>query len=251
MYRLAGKIKRYGVLEPGLCRPRADGGYELLCGNRRKRACELAERPTMPVIIRDMDDETAAAAMKDSNIEHRPVILPSERAWAYKVMMDTLNHNGIKGESQSYEIMEELEGIKKSQLYRIMRLTELVLDLLDRVDTKKLAFNPAVELSHLSQKEQSAVADAMDKYQIKPSLSQAVRLKEKKKARTLTLAEIDKVLSENKKEPKPKQEKELSRFRDYFPADYTTRQMNKIITNLLIVWQSENSPQDSAEGVAG
>ena len=158
MYRLAGKIKRYGVLEPGLARPRTDGGYELLCGNRRKRACELAERPTMPVIIREMDDETAAAAMKDSNIEHRPVILHSERAWAYKVMMDTLNHNGIKGESQSYEIMEELEGIKKSQLYRIMRLTELVLDLLDRVDTKKLAFNPAVEPSYLSQKPKSAQA---------------------------------------------------------------------------------------------
>jgi ParB family chromosome partitioning protein len=156
MYRLAGKIKRYGVLAPGLARPRADGGYELLCGNRRKRACELAERLTMPVIIREMDDELAAAAMVDSNIEAREVILPSERAWAYKVMMDALNHNGVKGESQSYEIKEAQEGIKKSQLYRLMRLTELVLTLLDRVDAKKLAFNPAVELSHLSQKEQSA-----------------------------------------------------------------------------------------------
>ena len=236
MYRLAGKIKRYGVLEPGLARPRADGGYELLCGNRRKRACEIAELPTLPVIIREMDDETAAAAMKDSNTENREVILPSERAWAYKVMMDNLNHNGVKGESQSYEIMEELEGIKKSQLYRIMRLAELVLDLLDRVDTKKLAFNPAVELSYLSQKEQSVVADAMDKYQIKPSLSQAVRLKEMKKAGTLTFAEIDKVLSEAKKPPKGEPTGSI-RFRKYFPPNYSQKQIETVIVELLTEWK--------------
>ena len=129
MYRLAESVKEYGVREPGLVRPRADGGYELVCGNRRKRASELAGLKAMPVIIREMSDALAALVMVDSNLDQREVILPSERAWAYKVMMEALNHNGIKGESHSHEIMVERTGVKKSQLFRIIRLTELIITL--------------------------------------------------------------------------------------------------------------------------
>ena len=161
MYRMAENIKEEGVYKPGITRPRDDGDYELLDGNRRKRGCELAGLATMPVIIREMDDLQAAALIM-SNLDHREKILLSERASAYRLMMDTFNHNGIKGEDLSYKMMEKRTGIKKSQLYRIMRLTELTLVLIDKVDTKKLAFNPAVELSYLSQKEQASVADAMD-----------------------------------------------------------------------------------------
>ena len=191
----------------------------------------------MPVIIRDLDDESAATAMVDSNTEQREVILLSEKAWAYKVMMDTLNHNGVKSESYSYEIMEAQEGIKKSQLYRLMRLTELILALLDKVDTKKLAFNPAVELSHLSQIEQQAVAEAMDKYTVKPSLSQAVRLKKLKQAGKLTLDMIDRMLSEEKKPPKSEPTGPM-RFRKYFPPDYSPKQMENVIVDLLTEWRA-------------
>ena len=236
MYRMAKSVAEEGVHKPGIVRPRADGGYELLDGNRRKRACELAERPTMPVIIREMDDVRAAALIM-GNLDHRDRILPSERASAYRLMMDTFNHNGIKGENQSYEMMEKRTGIKKSQLYRIMRLTELVIALLDRVDTKKLAFNPAVELSTLSQVEQTAVADAMDEYGVKPSLSQAVRLRDMKKAGTLTLTQIDKILSEAKKPPKDKPASSL-RFRKYFPPEYSQKQMDAVIV-LLTDWKAK------------
>ena len=134
MARLAQKVKQYGVLVPGLVRPRADGGYELVCGNRRKRACELAGFQTMPVIIREMDDHIAALAMVDTNLDQRDVILPSEKAWAYKVMMDALNHNGVKGEQHSYEIMVERTGESKNQIFRVIRLTDLIVTLADKVD---------------------------------------------------------------------------------------------------------------------
>ena len=164
MYRLAENIKQNGVLEPGLVRPRAGGGYELLCGNRRKRGCELAGKLTLPVIVRELDDSRAALVMVDSNLEQREKILPSEKAWAYKVMIDALYHSGVKGESHSYEIMAERTGVKKSQLFRTMRLTELITALADRVDSNQLAFNPAVELSYLSVSEQTTVAEAMSAY---------------------------------------------------------------------------------------
>jgi len=177
MERLTQNIKQYGVREPGLARPRADGGYELLAGNRRKRACERAELPTMPVIIREMDDANATIAMVDSNLEQRETLLYSEKAWEYKVKMEALNHNGIKGDKHSYEVLMEHTGESKNQIFRLIRLTELVIGLLDKVDSKQLAFNPAVELSYLSQKEQTAVISEMESHGIKPSLSQAVRLK--------------------------------------------------------------------------
>ena len=179
MVRLTESVRQYGVIKPGLARSRKGVGYELLCGNRRKRACELAGVDKMPIMLKELDDDIAAIIMVEDNLQQREKILPSERALAYRVMMEALNHNGIKGESHSYEIMVERTGVKKSQLFRIIRLTELIATLSDKVDTNQLAFNPAVELSYLSVKEQTEVAEAMVRHEIKPSLSQAVRLKKR------------------------------------------------------------------------
>ena len=270
MERLMNSIQKYGIREPGLARPRPEGGYELISGNRRKLACELAGIPTLPVIIRNMDDDNAAIAMVDANLEQRDTILPSERAWAYKVKMEALNHSGKKGDKHSHEILMEQTGESKSQLFRLIRLTELVISLLDKVDTKKLAITPAAELSYLTQTEQAAVADAMDKYEIKPSLSQAQRLKKLNQAGELTVNVIDEILSENKKpdkdpldgneggdscdmsenediEASPSQvenryEAGINQFRGYFPNHYSTQQMCEVITNLLTTWQSEGVP---------
>jgi ParB family chromosome partitioning protein len=238
MIRLAESIKQNGVREPGLARPRIQGGYELLCGNRRKRGCELAELESMPVIIRELDDATAAIIMVESNLHQREKILPSERASAYKVMMEALNHNGVESESHSYEIMVERTGVKKSQLFRIIRMTELIVPLIDKVDSNQLAFCPAVELSYLSVNEQAAVAEAMDANEIKPSLSQAKRLRELKKEEKLTLDAISTILSEAKRPPKG-EPTGSTRFRKYFPPEYSQQQIEAVIVELLIAWKAK------------
>ena len=240
MTRLTLNIKRNGVREPGLARPRIEGGYELLCGNRRKRACERAEFETMPVIIRDMDDDSAALAMVDSNLEHRETLLYSEKAWAYKIKMEALNHKGIKGDMLSVDVLVEQTGESKNQIFRLVRLTELIITLLDKVDAKQLAFNPAVELSYLTHVEQSAVASAMDKNGVKPSLSQAVRLKKINKSGKLNIDVIDRILAEEKKPPKDKLSGSL-RFRKYFPPEYSQKQMDAVIIKLLSGWKSKVS----------
>jgi len=246
MERLVRSIKQYGVREPGIVRPRIDGGYELLCGNRRKRACELAEISTMPVIIREMDDDSAAICMVDSNLEQREKLLISEKAWAYRIKLEALNHRGTKSDvpgQLSVEILCEQTGESKNQIFRFIRLTELVCTLIDKVDNKQLAFNPAVELSYLSQAEQIAVASAMEKYDIKPSHSQAVKLKKLKQAEELTVEAIDKILSETKIPPKS-ESKDTMRFRKYFPPEYSTKQMNQVIINLLRVWQVQEAQKN-------
>ena len=245
MERLAANIKQYGVREPGLARPRRDengeiiSGYELLAGNRRKRGCEIAERPTLPVIIRDMSDDEAIITMVDSNLEQRETLLYSEKAWAYKMKMDALNHSGIKGDKHSYEIMVEQTGESKNQIFRLIRLTDLIIGLLDMVDTKKIAFNPAVELSYLNQVEQTAIISAMGKYGVKPSHSQSVRLKKLKQAGELTIDMIDEILSETQK---PTQEdvedKTVERYRHFFPKSYTAKQILDVINTLLTDWQA-------------
>jgi len=237
MNRLAESVRQYGVREPGLVRTRADNGFELLCGNRRKRACELAGLESMPVIIRELDDSNATIVMVESNLQQREKIMPSERAWAYRVMMEALNHNGVKGDSHSYETMVERTGVKKSQLFRIIRLTELIVVLLDKVDANQLAFNPAVELSYLSVPEQTAVAKAMEAYDIKPSLSQAKRLRELKKDGKLDLDMINAILSEDKQTPK-NEPAFPPQYRKYFPQDYSTEQMEVVIVKLLIDWKA-------------
>lgn len=243
MGRLVRSVKRYGVREPGLARPHKDGagnpcgGYELLCGNRRKLACELAGLSSLPVIIRKMSDDEAVIAMVDSNLEQREKLLFSEKAWAYRIKMEALNHNGVKADMDSVEVLAKQTGESKNQIFRLIRLTELVPDLLDKVDAKKLAFNPAVELSYLSRKEQATVVEAMAKYEIKPSLSQAVQLKKLKKTGILTTDAIDKILAEDKKPPEEKIA-ETMRFREYFPPEYSQKQIEAVIVKLLTEWQT-------------
>jgi len=237
MKSLVESVKRYGVREPGLVRKRTEGGYELLCGNRRKMACEIAGIPTLPAIIRELDDHSAAIAMVDSNLQQREKLLYSEKAWAYRVKMEALNHSGVKGESYSFEIMVAQTGESKNQIFRIIRLTELVPALLDKVDARQLAFNPAVELSYLSRSEQSAVLDAMARYEVKPSLSQAVRLKKLKQDGKLTLGTIDMVLAEEKKPPKG-EPTGSARYRRFFPPNYSSKQIDAVIVSLLNEWKS-------------
>ena len=236
MTRLSENIKRSGVLEPGLVRSRADGGYELISGNRRKRACELAGIAAMPVIIRELDDDNAAIAMVDSNLETREKLLLSEKAWAYRVKMEALNHKGVKGDKHSVDVLVEQTGESRNQVFRLIRLTELIITLLDKVDARQLAFNPGVELSYLTQKEQSAVAAAMDKFQVKPSLSQAQLIKKASQDGSLTTHGIESILSEQKKTP----EKTTHKFNGYgqfFPQGYTPEQMEAVIVSLLTEWK--------------
>jgi ParB family chromosome partitioning protein len=237
MTRLAENIKRYGVREPGLARPRTDGGYELLCGNRRRMACEIAGIPTLPVIIRELDNDNATIAMVDSNLEQREKLLHSEKAWAYRVKMEALNHSGVKGDMHSVEVLVAQTGESKNQIFRLIRLTELICTLLDKVDARQLAFNPAVELSYLSQAEQTAVAAAMETHAIKPSLSQAVKLKKLKQSGELTAELIDTTLSEVKK-PVSDEPKDPEPYRQFFPPEYTAAQIEDVITSLLKGWQS-------------
>jgi len=240
MMKLAENVREYGIREPGLARPLADGGYELLCGNRRKRACELAGFTEMPVIVRELTDEQAVLAMVDSNLQQRETILPSEKAWAYRCRMEALNHSGVKAAQNSCDIMAEQTGETTAMIFRFIRLTELVEPLLDMVDTKQLAFTPAKELSYLTYDEQHVVVDCMAKYEIRPSLSQAVRMKKLNKEGTLTPEMIDEILSEAKGQtaPKPKEENGLGRFKRFFPENYTPLQMSEVITKLLTEWKA-------------
>jgi ParB family chromosome partitioning protein len=237
MYRLAVSVKNEGVREPGIARPRAEGGYELLSGNRRKRACEIAGLSTMPVIIREIDDDHAALIMVSSNLDHRETLLPSEKAWAWRIMMETLNHSGVKGDRHSYEIMVERTGVKKNQIFRFIRLTELIAALIDLHDAGRLKFMPAVALSYLSIPEQTAVADAMEKYGIRPSHSQAERLKKLSQEGGLTSDKIDSILSEDKATTKQEPTVPMH-FRDYFPPTYSPKQMEAVIVKLLKKWKA-------------
>ena len=237
MERLVKNIKEYGVLVPGLVRTRSGGGYEVISGNRRKLACKLAGLATMPVIIKEMDNESAIIIMVDCNLEQRETLLFSEKALAYKAKMQALCHKGVKDEKQSVETLMEQTGESRSQIFRLLRLTELIVDLLDKVDTKQLAFNPAVELSHLSISEQKAVVLAMEKYSVKPSVSQAIRLKKLNQAKKLTDDMIDEILSEIKGAGATKEDKVISPYRNFFPESYTASQIHEVITNLLQKWQ--------------
>jgi ParB family chromosome partitioning protein len=242
MIRLAESVRLYGVREPGVARPRTEGGFELLCGNRRKRACELVGLVDMPVIIREMDDSHAVLVIVGSNLDRREKILPSERAWAYRMMMESLNHNGVKGNAHSCEIIAERTGMKKSQIFRFIRLTELIITLLDKVDSGQLAFNPAVELSHLSVKEQTAVAEAMSKYVVKPSCSQAIRLKTLSQDGTLTAEAIDGILAETKN-PSMSVPTGTVPYREFFPPDTPQSRIDAVIIDLLTRWKARSGGQ--------
>lgn len=247
MLDTADSIREHGVLVPAIARSRADGGYELIAGHRRKRGCELAGLDTMPVIVREMDDDTATLYMIDSNIQ-RETILPSERAFAYKMKLEALNHQGKRADltcsqvgnkfagMKSSEIMAEEMGTSKNQIFRYIRLTELVPDLLDMVDAKKIAFNPAVELSYLKPEEQTALMEAMDSEQATPSLSQAQRLKRFSQEGTLSPDMMRAILSEEKKADMDRVTLTGDTLRKYFPKSYTPRQMEQTILKLLEGW---------------
>jgi ParB family chromosome partitioning protein len=245
----AESIEKYGVLVPAIARPRAEGGYELVAGHRRKRGCELAGKETMPVIVRDLDDDAATIIMVDSNLQ-RDSLLPSERAFAYKLKLeaikrqagrpskengDQVGHNSFG--KRSVEIIAENAPDSRNQIQRYIRLTELIPVILEMVDTKKIAFNPAVELSYLKPEEQTLLLDAMDSEQATPSLSQAQRLKKFSQEGTLSVDVMRAIMSEEKKSELDKLTLPSDKLHKYFPKSYTPQQMEATIFKLLEQWQ--------------
>ena len=240
-------IREYGVLVPAIARPDPEGGYELISGHRRKRGCEMAGLQTMPVIIRDLDDDAAVLVMVDSNIQ-REELLPSERAFAYKMKLEALKHQGARMDLTSCQVGTKLradeklaESVNESArtVQRFIRLTELISELLDMVDERKLAFNPAVEVSYLKQDEQRMLLEAMDAEQTTPSLSQAQRLKKFSQEGKLTEEAMSAIMSEEKKSDMDKVTLRSDTLRRYFPKSYTPKQMEQTIIKLLDVWQKQ------------
>ena len=239
-------IREYGVLVPAIARPDPEGGYELISGHRRKRGCEMAGLQTMPVIIRDLDDDAAVLVMVDSNIQ-REELLPSERAFAYKMKLEALKHQGARSDLTSMQVAQKLSvqkvgddaGVSKDQVRRFIRLTELISELLDMVDERKLAFNPAVEVSYLKRDEQRMLLEAMDAEQTTPSLSQAQRLKKFSQEGRLTEEAMSAIMSEEKKSDMDKVTLRSDTLRRYFPKSYTPKQMEQTIIKLLDVWQKQ------------
>lgn len=224
-------IREYGVLVPAIARPDPEGGYELISGHRRKRGCEMAGLQTMPVIIRDLDDDAAVLVMVDSNIQ-REELLPSERAFAYKMKLEALKHQGARSDLTSSqlgtklradELLAQQAGESRNQVQRFIRLTELISELLDMVDERKLAFNPAVEVSYLKRDEQRMLLEAMDAEQTTPSLSQAQRLKKFSQEGRLTEEAMSAIMSEEKKSDMDKVTLRSDTLRRYFPKSYTPK----------------------------
>ena len=240
-------IREYGVLVPAIARPDPEGGDELISGHRRKRGCEMAGLQTMPVIIRDLDDDAAVLVMVDSNIQ-REELLPSERAFAYKMKLEALKHQGARMDLTSCQVGTKLradeklaESVNESArtVQRFIRLTELISELLDMVDERKLAFNPAVEVSYLKRDEQRMLLEAMDAEQTTPSLSQAQRLKKFSLEGRLTEEAMSAIMSEEKKSDMDKVTLRSDTLRRYFPKSYTPKQMEQTIIKLLDVWQKQ------------
>ena len=248
MLDTADSIREYGVLVPAIARPDPNGGYELISGHRRKRGCEMAGLQTMPVIVRNMDDDAATIVMVDSNLQ-REELLPSERAFAYRMKLEALKHQGartdrtsgqvVQKSKLSVEIVAEQAGENYKQVQRFIRLTELIPELLDMVDERKLAFNPAVEVSYLKRDEQRMLLEAMDAEQTTPSLSQAQRLKKFSQEGRLTEEAMSAIMSEEKKSDMDKVTLRSDTLRRYFPKSYTPKQMEQTIIKLLDVWQKQ------------
>ena len=243
----AESIREYGVLVPALARPRNGGGYELISGHRRKRGCELAGLETMPVIVRDMDDDAAVIVMVDSNIK-RESLLPSERAFAFKMKLEAIKHQGKRSDLTSVqvgqklnarEIVAESAGESAGQVRRYIRLTNLIPDILDMVDNKRIALNPAVELSYLTPAEQEMLVVTMDSEQATPSLSQAQRLKRFSQDGKLTEESMLAIMSEEKKQDVDRVTFTRDTLKKFFPRDYTPRQMEDTILKLLQGWSKK------------
>ena len=248
MMETAESVRQYGVLVPAIARPDPEGGYELVAGHRRHRASQLAGKETMPVIVRDLDDDAATIIMVDSNLQ-RESLLPSERAFAYKLKLDAMKrqagrppHNSAQlgrnfNGKESREILAEQVGQSRNQISRYIRLTELIPQLLDMVDERKIAFNPAYELSFLRKEEQVQLLDAMDSEQATPSLSQALRLKKFSQEGELSPSVMRAIMSEEKKSEIDKVTFTADSLRRYFPKSYTPQRMQETIIKLLEQWQ--------------
>ena len=245
MQRTVESIARFGVLSPAIARPSPDGGYELVAGHRRHHACELVGMETMPVIVRELDDDAATILMVDSNLQ-RETILPSERAFAYKMKLEAMRHQGERTDLTSRQVVGKLEaanmlgkdtGESGRQIQRFIRLTELIPELLDMVDQKQIAFNPAVELSFLKPEEQKQLLEAMDYAQATPSLSQAQRLKKYSQEGKCTFEVMCTVMDEEKKTDIDRVIIKQDVLRKYFPKSYTPKQMEDTIIRLLEQWQ--------------
>ena len=245
MQETVESVKEHGVLVPGIARPRPGGGYEIISGHRRKRASELAGKETMPVIVRDLDDDAAVIIMVDSNLQ-RENILPSERAKAYKMKYEAIKHQGSRTDLTSGQVGQKLKGSldevavgvgeSVKQVQRFIRLTQLEKPLLDMVDEKKIAMNPAVELSYLKPNEQKQLLEAIDLEQATPSLSQAQRMKKFSQEGRLTFDVMDAILIEEKKLPQTHIMLTSEKIGKYFPKSFTPEQMEKTIIKLLEKW---------------
>ena len=248
MIETADSIKKYGVLVPAIARPLPNGGYELVAGHRRRRASELAGKETMPVIVRDLDDDAATIIMVDSNLQ-RENLLPSERAFAYKMKLEAIKHQGARTDLTSVQVEQKLsardqvakEAGERSgiQVMRYVRLTELIPELLDMVDEKKIAFNPAYELSFLKTDEQQMLVETMDYEQATPSLSQAQRMKKFSQEGKLSEDVMLAIMSEEKKADLDKVTLSSDTLRKYFPKSYTPAKMQETIIKLLEQWQKK------------
>ena len=255
MQRTVESVEQYGVLSPLIARPRPEGGYEIISGHRRQHAAQLAGLDTLPVIVRNMDDDAAVLLMVDSNLQ-RETILPSERAFAYKMKLEAMKHQAGRPTQDNYsqvgnnfgtlsseEMAEEL-GTSKNQIFRYIRLTNLVPELLDMVDEKKIAFNPAVELSYLDESQQRDFLEAMNDTQNAPSLSQAQRLKKLAQEGHFSYDAAFAVMGEEKKDELDKVVIKNDTLRKYFPRSYTPKQMEDTIIKLLEQWQRKQQRQN-------
>ena len=251
MANTVDSVRQYGVLVPAIARPLESGGYELVSGHRRHHASELAGLTEMPVIVRELDDDAATIIMVDSNLQ-RETLLPSERAFAYKMKLEAMKHQGLRSDLTSRQVVGKLEtsdllgqstGESGRQVQRFIRLTALIPDLLDLVDEKKVAFNPAVELSYLKTEEQVLLLDAMESEQTTPSLSQAQRLKKFSQEGKLSVDVMRAIMSEEKKPEMDKLIFTSAKLRQYFPKSYTPQQMENTILRLLEQWQRKRQQE--------
>ena len=252
MQRTVESVAQYGVLAPLIARPRPEGGYEIISGHRRQHAAELAGMDTLPVIVREMTDDAAVILMVDSNLQ-RENILPSERAFAYKMKLESLKNQGARSDLTSAQIGRKLEaadivgqeaGESRNQVRRFIRLTNLIPELLDLVDEKKISFNPAVELSYLDEAQQRDFLQAMDETQNAPSLSQAQRMKKLAQEEKFTYEAAFAIMGEAKKDELDKVVIKNDTLKKYFPRSYTPRQMEDVIIKLLEQWQRRQQRQN-------
>ena len=244
MQKTVESIAQFGVMTPAIARPRPEGGYEIIAGHRRHHASELAGKETMPVLVRNMDDDAATILMVDSNLQ-RETLLPSERAFAFKMKSDAMKHQGMRTDLTSVQLAPKLttaiigeeSGMSSDNVKRYIRLTNLIPVLLDMVDEKKIAFNPAVEISYLKPEEQQDFLEAMDYAQSTPSLSQAQRLKKFSQEGKCSLDAMCAIMSEEKKGELDRVTIKHDVLRKYFPKSYTPKQMEDTIIKLLEQWQ--------------